>query len=87
MAASRGLIDYDDKVADYWPEFAQAGKADVTVRQLLSHQAGLSCAETQPLLLADVADPATLSAVLAAQRAGVAAGHPARVPRAHPGLV
>jgi CubicO group peptidase (beta-lactamase class C family) len=26
-AASRGLIDYDAKVADYWPEFAQAGKA------------------------------------------------------------
>src|SRR3981189_2515234 len=42
VAASRGLIDYDAKVADYWPEFAQAGKAEVTVRQLLSHQAGLS---------------------------------------------
>ena len=26
VAASRGLIDYDAKVADYWPEFAQAGK-------------------------------------------------------------
>ena len=38
VAASRGLIDYDAKVADYWPEFAQAGKAAVTVRQLLGHQ-------------------------------------------------
>ncbi len=36
-----GLIDYDDPVAKVWPEFAQAGKAAVTVAQLLSHQAGL----------------------------------------------
>ena len=34
VAASRGLIDYDAKVADYWPEFAQAGKGAITVRQL-----------------------------------------------------
>jgi CubicO group peptidase (beta-lactamase class C family) len=26
VAASQGLISYDAKVADYWPEFAQAGK-------------------------------------------------------------
>ncbi|MCZ7528600.1 MAG: beta-lactamase family protein [Acidimicrobiia bacterium] len=38
---SRGLLDYDERVATYWPEFAQAGKADITVRQLLAHQAGL----------------------------------------------
>jgi CubicO group peptidase (beta-lactamase class C family) len=66
VAASRGLISYDAKVADYWPEFAQAGKADVTVRQLLSHQAGLSALDL-PLRLADLNDPDTLSAVLAAQ--------------------
>src|ERR1700743_894308 len=66
VAASRGLISYDAKVADYWPEFAQAGKADVTVRQLLSHQAGLSALDA-PLLLADLRDVDTVSAVLAAQ--------------------
>ena len=38
---SRGLLDYDRRVAAYWPEFAQAGKGDITVRQLLAHQAGL----------------------------------------------
>lgn len=38
---SRGLFDYDERVATYWPEFAQAGKEDITLRQLLSHQAGL----------------------------------------------
>lgn len=37
----RGLVDYDVPVADYWPEFAAAGKERVTVRQLLSHSAGL----------------------------------------------
>lgn len=38
---SRGLLDYDERVATYWPEFAGAGKHDITVRQLLAHQAGL----------------------------------------------
>ena len=66
VAASRGLISYDAKVADCWPEFAQAGKAEVTVRQLLSHQAGLSALDA-PLLLADLTDQETLSAALAAQ--------------------
>ncbi|ORW02556.1 EstA family serine hydrolase [Mycobacterium kyorinense] len=66
VAASRGLIAYDAKVADYWPEFAQAGKAEVTVRQLLSHQAGLPVLDA-PLRLADLADPDKVSAVLAAQ--------------------
>ncbi|PUA39245.1 EstA family serine hydrolase [Paenibacillus elgii] len=41
VAHSRGYIDYDEKVAAYWPEFAQEGKEDITVRQLLAHQAGL----------------------------------------------
>ena len=39
--ADRGLIDYDLPVASYWPEFAAAGKEGITVRQLLSHRAGL----------------------------------------------
>jgi CubicO group peptidase (beta-lactamase class C family) len=37
----RGLLDLDAPVAGYWPEFAQKGKGDVTVRMVLSHQAGL----------------------------------------------
>jgi CubicO group peptidase (beta-lactamase class C family) len=36
----RGLLDVDEPVATYWPEFAQAGKEEVTVRMVLSHQAG-----------------------------------------------
>jgi CubicO group peptidase (beta-lactamase class C family) len=41
LAHSQGLFDYDERVSTYWPEFAQQGKAQITVRQLLSHQAGL----------------------------------------------
>ena len=66
VAASRGLISYDARVADYWPEFAQASKGAITVRQLLSHQAGLPVLDQAPTL-ADVSDPAKLSAMLAAQ--------------------
>ena len=41
MLATDGLIDYEASVADYWPEFGCNGKQKITVRQLLSHQAGL----------------------------------------------
>jgi CubicO group peptidase (beta-lactamase class C family) len=41
VANSRGWIDYDARVAEYWPEFARNGKGAITVRQLLSHEAGL----------------------------------------------
>ena len=55
VAASRGFISYEAKVADYWPEFAQGGKDAITVRQLLSHQAGLPAIDP-PLTLGDLAD-------------------------------
>ncbi len=41
VLADRGLVDYDTPVATYWPEFAQNGKEDLTVRHVLSHAAGL----------------------------------------------
>jgi CubicO group peptidase (beta-lactamase class C family) len=41
-AVDAGQIAYGQPVAEIWPEFAQAGKAAVTVEQALSHQAGLS---------------------------------------------
>jgi CubicO group peptidase (beta-lactamase class C family) len=37
----QGRLDLDAPVADYWPEFAAAGKAEIPVRWLLSHQSGL----------------------------------------------
>jgi CubicO group peptidase (beta-lactamase class C family) len=41
IANARGWLDYDAPVARYWPEFARNGKAAITVRQLLGHEAGL----------------------------------------------
>jgi CubicO group peptidase (beta-lactamase class C family) len=37
----RGLVDYEAPVARYWPEFAAGGKERITVREALSHRAGL----------------------------------------------
>jgi CubicO group peptidase (beta-lactamase class C family) len=40
--ADRGLLAYDEPVAEYWPEFGANGKGDITVREVLRHQSGLS---------------------------------------------
>jgi CubicO group peptidase (beta-lactamase class C family) len=41
IMVDRGLLDYEARVAEYWPEFGQAGKEEITLRQVLSHQSGL----------------------------------------------
>jgi len=41
IQAERGLVDYDAPVAKYWPEFAVNGKERATVRDALSHRAGI----------------------------------------------
>jgi len=41
-AVERGRLNYDQRVSELWPAFAQNGKDEVTVAQLLSHQAGLA---------------------------------------------
>ena len=66
VAHSQGLFDYEERVAAYWPEFAQQGKEDVTVRQLLSHQAGL-CAIDEPMDLELLGDPDRVAAAIAKQ--------------------
>jgi CubicO group peptidase (beta-lactamase class C family) len=53
MLADRRAIDLDVPVARYWPEFAQAGKQDIPVRWLLTHQAGLAAIDRQ-LTLAEL---------------------------------
>lgn len=42
VAHSKGWIDYDQPVRDIWKEFGSNGKENITMRQLLAHQAGLS---------------------------------------------
>lgn len=41
ILVSEGFVDYDIPVATYWPEFAQQGKDQITLRHMLSHQSGL----------------------------------------------
>ncbi|WP_030219040.1 serine hydrolase domain-containing protein [Streptomyces bikiniensis] len=67
MLVERGMLDLDAPVAVYWPEFAANGKADIPVRWLLSHQAGLVALD-QPLPLAEALAWDPMAAALAAQR-------------------
>jgi CubicO group peptidase (beta-lactamase class C family) len=39
MCIDRGLLDLDEPVAAYWPEFAQQGKDKITVREAMTHRA------------------------------------------------
>ena len=67
IAHSRGLFDYDEPIAKYWPEFAQQGKEKITVRQLLAHQAGLFALDKHVDLRLE-ADLDRLAIILARQK-------------------
>lgn len=41
ILVSEGFLDYDTPVAQYWSEFGQNGKQQITLRHILSHQSGL----------------------------------------------
>src|ERR1700724_4503842 len=56
-------IDIEQRVGEFWPEFAQAGKEKVTFAQLLSHQAGLAALDRK----VDVLDYAAVVDALAKQ--------------------
>lgn len=66
VLADRGDLDVDAPVATYWPEFAANGKADVPVRNLLSHSAGLSGWQ-EPMATDDLYDWEKCTSLLAAQ--------------------
>src|SRR3954453_18756170 len=100
---SRGLLDYDERVTAYWPEFGQAGKQDVTVRQLLAHEAGVPVIDRPPdpripphfhppaaAPAARPPDPRRLRPPGRRDRGSapaVAPGRPPRLPRREPRLV
>lgn len=67
LANSRGLLDYNEKVCNYWPEFAQNGKEKITLKQLLDYQAGLSAIDEE-LTLEIIADFDRLAKILAKQK-------------------
>jgi len=74
--ADRGLVEYGSPVARYWPEFAAAGKQMITVRQLLSHQAGLHSMVDLVQSRADLLDHVELENRLAARAPDIWPGHP-----------
>jgi len=60
-----GRLDYGQRVAEVWPEFAAAGKAEVTVDQVMSHRAGLP-GFAEPMAASDWFDWDLICAKLAA---------------------
>ncbi|MGB8391757.1 serine hydrolase domain-containing protein [Mycobacterium sp.] len=73
--ADRGLIDYEAPVAEYWPEFAANGKAALTVRQVMTHHAGLS--SLRGATKEDLLDHVVMEERLAAAAPGRLLGKPA----------
>jgi CubicO group peptidase (beta-lactamase class C family) len=67
VANARGWLDNGAPVARSWPEFAQAGKELVTVRQLLGHEAGLVRLD-EPLSIDRLRDLDGVARVLARQQ-------------------
>ena len=67
VANARGWLDYEAPVARYWPEFAQNGKAAITVRQLLGHEAGLVWLDEIPRI-EQMRDLDAIARLLARQR-------------------
>ncbi|MGV9746048.1 serine hydrolase domain-containing protein [Rhodococcus zopfii] len=66
LLTDRGVLDLDEKVAHYWPEFAANGKADIEIRHLLAHTSGVSGWD-RPIELADIYDHESAAARLAGQ--------------------
>ena len=78
MLVDRGLLDPNEKVATYWPEFAANGKQDIEVRHIMSHTSGVS-AWAQPVTVDDLLDDERATAMLAGQepwwQPGTASGY------------
>jgi CubicO group peptidase (beta-lactamase class C family) len=81
MLVDRGLLDPYEKVATYWPEFAENGKDQIELRHLMSHTSGVSGWE-QPFVVEDMYDWEKSTARLAAQapwwEPGTASGYHAQ---------
>ena len=62
----KGLVDLDEPVTKYWPEFAENGKESIPVRYLLCHKSGL-CGIREPLEQGSFADWELICSELAKQ--------------------
>jgi CubicO group peptidase (beta-lactamase class C family) len=56
LCVDRGLLDYEERVTTYWPEFGQNGNQNVKVKDLLSHRAGLMVIDDDVLKIEDTFD-------------------------------
>ncbi|CAF3837971.1 unnamed protein product [Rotaria sordida] len=71
LCVQRGLLDYEERIATYWPEFGQNGKKNVKVKDLLSHRAGLVVIDDDDGLLKvedTLDDPTKITHLLAKQK-------------------
>ena len=73
LLVDRGLLDVDQTVATYWPEFAANGKDGVLVRHLMSHASGLMGWDA-PFAFRDLFDWEKATTALAAQEPWFAPG-------------
>ncbi|CAG8693696.1 4239_t:CDS:2, partial [Cetraspora pellucida] len=61
----RGILDYNEKISSYWPEFAQGNKENVTLLDLVNHRGGVSYLDK--VVRSDIDDLDKLAKILAAQ--------------------
>ncbi|XP_063444249.1 beta-lactamase domain-containing protein 2-like [Mytilus trossulus] len=64
----RGLLSFKERVCQYWPEFANNGKEDVTLEMYLSNRAGLSATNEKFPMSLILTDPVKLGHILANQK-------------------
>lgn len=63
-----GLLNLDEKVSTYWPEFSQGGKDNVLLKDLMSHRAGVGFLDEDHIPTPEIAsDPVALSEKIASQ--------------------
>ncbi|GAA5796435.1 hypothetical protein HPULCUR_001807 [Helicostylum pulchrum] len=62
----QGLLEYDEKISTYWPEFAQGNKENVTLCELMRHTSGVASLDN-PISFQEASDPDILADILAKQ--------------------
>ncbi|MFD0478521.1 serine hydrolase domain-containing protein [Nonomuraea thailandensis] len=65
LLVDRGLLDLDAPIAEYWPEFAAGGKADIPLRWVLGHRSGVVTVDP-PLTMVDIEGGTAVGQALAA---------------------
>jgi CubicO group peptidase (beta-lactamase class C family) len=63
----KGILDYDEKISTYWPEFAQGNKENVTLSHLMTHSAGVGWFDNYLTKTKDLLDLDSFSKILESQ--------------------